>query len=301
MKKTEEHIDFYKIETNVKEDSLDLNDTFSETLIVAERNIKINSIHNLKNMSMDKNIKALKVELDKIIEDKNYKIKDIYEKHLKNKSIIFLKNIKHNLTGKNIKAYDIIIKATEIYVIEEYLLIYDKKILCIYKWNTKLEIKKIREIRTHTLLYHIKTENINRNIKNVFYNIILTLISQKIKRIDVIIENILNYLEIDELCDMKLQGNYLICYYKNGNKKFYDNTLKNIEEYEQKNFRGKNLGLKYDDLEIKIGENRIEIDYHEKNYLEIIDIPFIRESFYFGEYLFVLTEEHIKILHFFNN
>lgn len=241
------------------------------------------------------NICTLHNEIIRQKEERSFQHKTIHNQYLHNKKIYIFNPPHIKLKGKCYRSFETSIIADEIAVIDNMLISFHKNILRIYKYNSKLIFSKIKEIRTHTLLFLIRTKMLKYNSRQVLYNIVMVLVYQKIERIDIFLDNILEILNVDEIDEMYFVGKYLVCDYRNGEKKCFDDIMNVIDIKLEKQERRIEIEK---DVVVKERDSWVEIDYECKNYVDIIDTGTVKQCVYIGDYMFILGIESIKILKF---
>lgn len=259
-----------------------------------------NTAYNANDMMFEKNAKSLKIEINSAILRKNqYKRKVSYNDFKKDKDTKILQQINHDLTGETIKAYNISLAGEEIQVINGHLLIYGEGAISIYRVNEHLQLKKVKVMRTHLLLFLIKSKAIGHECRLIFYNILLTLTEQKVKKIETMLEEILLYLDIDILVNMEYINEHLVCEYRSGVKQVFNNNLLKMEGVSVRGVSTlKNDELRYEGVVVKICNDKIEVNHLYKSFVEVLSVPGIRQHVACDNLLFLLTEKTIRVLKF---
>lgn len=255
-------------------------------------------------MVITKNVKSLKNEIEKLIDSRYFYIRQLGESCFKNNGYYLFKAADTRIYDRKLRAFDVNIKASEIYVQDSYLITYDDEVLTILTFDNRFKFKKIREIRTHYLLFCIKTQSISKEARFIMYNMLLSLTVQKVKMIDKFLEDIMIFLNVENVSSMYIKDGLLYCTYHNLNTKVYDATLSTETDYDLTNIdEPPKIGnkLAFEDLTINVLENKLEIDYVKKSYIEVIEIPDIKQVYCNDNNLFVLTDSNVKILAFRDN
>ncbi|KAM0688695.1 hypothetical protein COBT_000049 [Conglomerata obtusa] len=248
------------------------------------------------------NITSLKLEITNILLERNKNNRKVqYEQilqHLEEKKVIF--KTKHfNFTNEKTRSMSISITGDEIYALGSHLLVYKDGVISIYNYDNNLKMRKIRELKTHLLIFYIKTETICNESKNVMYNIILNLVEQRIKRMDQLLEDIVFYLNINKLSKMQIKNGYLICNYKDDSQIVYNDRLMKIDsEYiniEDERGNKKEFIEKFECNKTKlyVKSNGIEVNFKNKSFYEFYNIAGIRKCTYNSNVLFLLTEDKL--------
>ncbi|KAF7684724.1 hypothetical protein TCON_0075 [Astathelohania contejeani] len=255
-------------------------------------------------MLLQQNSKSLALEINNAILRQNRNAKSFPHNHINcniNNMEIFVLD-PHDLRGEAISGHEIKLEGEEFMVIKDYLLLKTNDIIRIYKWKENVTLKLIKTIRSHLLLFLIKTGSINKNVRLVFYRIILVLIRNKIKRVDSFLEGILFYLNIDYLENIEICDKRLICYYMDGSIKTYDGCLNEIENFDKCYKSVPKIDnteqIVYDNISVIINEKSVEIIHNDKSFYEKFRIEDILQCCYTSKYLFLLTKTSIKVLEF---
>lgn len=229
-------------------------------------------------------------------EERMFSNKTIFNVFFQDKEITIFNPVAIKLPGTKYKSYETNIVASEIAVTDGMLISLQNNTLRVYKWDSELEFRKIREIRTHLLLFLIRTNSLKKKTRLVLYNIVMTLIEKKIERIDLFLDSILTIMNIDDVDEMYFDSASLVCEYKNGERRIFDSGMKEVAiEVGQ---RGDDRIEIMKNVVVRERENWIEIDYESKNYVDVIETGEIKQCVYVNEFLFVLGKESIKILKF---
>lgn len=250
-------------------------------------------------MVITRDVKALKQEIEKLIESRYFYIKLLSEDFFNKFDHLLFKEQKIHINDNQLKAYDVNLKGEEIYVLDSHLLMYDGAIITILKFNSNFQFKKIRDLKSHLLLFYIRTNSINKKTRFVIYNMVLSLVSQKIRMLDDFLEKILVFLNVEHIEDIFIKEDLLYCVYDNLNVKVYNTKLLEVgsELLEDEAPKEENKYI-FEDLIITILEDKLEIDFVKKNFVDIIEIPGIKQVFGVDNNLFILTKLNIKILTF---
>lgn len=273
-------LDFYSLDSDTVSSSILFSNTTSNLMLPCTPR----SLHTLHN------------ELIRQNEDCLFRNKTIYTLFFHNKKISIFNPVAIKLLGTKYKSYQTEIIADEIAVIEGMMMGLHENVLRIYKWNEDLEFRKVREIRTHALLFLIQTKSLKNETKQVLYNIVMVLIKQKIERIDLFLDKILAIVNIDDINEMYFVKDVLVCEYLDGEKRVFDTGMKEVKD---KNVEKLKMRIEVEkNVTIRQRYSWIEINYEKKNYLDVIEMGMIKQCVYVNEYVFVLGEDSIKILKF---
>ncbi|KAM0676246.1 hypothetical protein GVAV_000209 [Gurleya vavrai] len=259
-------------------------------------------------MLSEENINALKLEIDNILLKKDgNKRKVQYNQMIEylTDDQFFFQNVSHDIYGEKHRAFSIKIQGEELYALNNLLLVYNEGLIMVFSYDEEFQMRKIREIRTHLLIFIIQTMKLSYETRCVFYNLILTLVDQKIKKIDKLIEDFLYYIDIDNLKAIIMINNMIVCICKNDNYIAYNNRLVrcNLEiDPKDLNIIEKNKKVRYIECEkmvICIRKNEILIDYREKSFVELINVKNVRKCTCWGDHLFLLMKKKILAIKFF--
>ncbi|KAK1347393.1 hypothetical protein CWI38_0926p0010 [Hamiltosporidium tvaerminnensis] len=304
-----------------------------QSVLVIPQDISFSIYENIKHFSnifnrdmyLEKKSDSLELEINSAILRRNnssncVKNIELYQNNLK--SIKILEINSYNLSGEDIKAFDIFLEGNEITVIDDFISIYNNNIISIYKWDSNIKLSKIKVFKTHLLLFYIKSNLLSKNSRIIFYTIILTLIKQKIKRIDSFLEGILLYLDIDNITDMEIIDEKIIIKYKNSISYSYDLYLNRIDTPNNYNINSINTSstnntpnintkntnnctkkdilsqINTSNTTIIVKPDIIEINHKEKSFFENIKVPNAQQCVYTSNYMFLLCDKFIRVLKF---
>ncbi|KAM0676702.1 hypothetical protein BDAP_001039 [Binucleata daphniae] len=261
-------------------------------------------------MLSKENLNALKLEIKNLLIKKSQCYKKVnYEEILRsaNSDCIFFTQFKHEPLGEDIRAYEIKLKADTIYVQNSYMIINIDGVMKIYKYNDKYKFTKVREIKSHLLLFFLNTKKYDLKTHHTFYNMLITFIEQKISRIEKLLEDVLFYLDINNLVKCKIENDTLICSYNDARCITYDYKLSKIDEkysYEAEDISidKSNFVFKVDNSHeiITVKQDYVSIDYKNKSFVSVIEFKNIRQASFSGKDLFMICNEKINVLAFRN-
>ncbi|KAG0440077.1 hypothetical protein DMUE_2003 [Dictyocoela muelleri] len=210
---------------------------------------------------------------------------------LKNRKKIILPDIQYfkpikTKRGLKIKAYELDIIGTDISAINNYFLVYNDKIN-IYKWTDK--IKLVKKIDSHLIVFLLKSGRIDK-IKNVLFNILLTVYSQDIERFESVLENVILFLEIVNVSDMKIENDFLVVD-RVGERVVYNQKLQFIDFLV--NFNDTKC-----DSNLYLSFCSLKIVQPDKSFDEEIYLGEYRQIFFIENYALVLMKDKMMILSF---
>lgn len=188
--------------------------------------------------------------------------------------------------GPKIRAYELDISGTDISAIPGYILIYSDRIE-IYRW--KDTIKLVKTIDSHLIVFLLKSNSICR-IKNVLFNILLTVYSQDIERFSGVCEDVLLFLKIENVVDMRISNEFLVVDRSDG-QFVYNQRLQRVDFLVRVKDTNciSHLSLSFCSLKISLPDKPFDEEVYFGEYKKIVFIE---------NYALVLMKNKLMILAF---
>lgn len=203
-----------------------------------------------------------------------------------------------DLSGERVRIFNIDLAGDEFYVIDGYFLLYRKGKITIYKYDSSFNFSRTRSISNHLLTFLIKKHGIGRRCRFFFYNVLLHLIKNGERRCDFKLRDIMQYMCIDWLRDVKTCGEGVVCFYRNGESRTYDSRLQVVSGSSERGWRGSERVIENRVQTVRISKNGVEIAPHGRSFKDVLAIRDIRQHMALDDSLFVLTRDSVKVLSF---
>lgn len=203
-----------------------------------------------------------------------------------------------DLSGERIETFNIDLTGDDLYVLDGYLLLYVRETIRIYRYDSMFNCTRLRTISSHLLIFLIKKRAVNRRCRLFFYDVLLHLIKNNERNYDSKLRDIMHYMCIDWLDDVRLCSEGALCIYRNGESRLYDHGLRVLAEDKHLVF-GRNENVVKNQVQtIRISKKGVEIIHIDRSFRDLLTIEGIKQHIILRNALFLLTGNSIKVLRF---
>ncbi|CAD24921.2 hypothetical protein [Encephalitozoon cuniculi GB-M1] len=202
----------------------------------------------------------------------------------------------YNLSGEKIKTFSIELKGDEFYVIDGHLLLYRNGMIRIYRYDERFRCTRTRSMDLHLLTFLVKKKAMNQRCRFLFYNILLHLVKNNERKYDAKLREIMCYMCVDWMVDVKFGDRMVLCTYRNGESRVYNSRLQLISD--SFSCRREKGIMECGAQKIRVTKSCVEIARDDWSFKSLISIGEVVQYIALGDSLFLLTRDSIKILSF---
>lgn len=214
---------------------------------------------------------------------------------LGNPGPLFSRNL-YDLSGERIRTLKIELTGDELYVIEGYLLLYRRGVIRIYRYDAEFNCTRVRSMESHLLTFLVGKGALGQRCRFLFYNVLLHLVKNNEKKYDAKLRDVMCYMCVDWLVDVRFGDSGVVCTYRNGESVAYDDRLRpgcqvDVCRKEQKD-------IECGGQKIRVARNHVEVTRRDRSFKNVLAIEGIRQYIALGCSLFLLTPDSVKVLSF---
>lgn len=203
----------------------------------------------------------------------------------------------HDLRSEKVEAFNLGFSADAVAIVDGLMAVYTYDSIVIYKWDDSMRFKKIRTIKQSLLQFLVRTGNLNEGSALVLMQMLLFLIKNGVERCDLFVERAMLLLGIEDVLEMWIVDGELHCKYKSLVTRVYDRKLRLLRTCLVPGLEPRPWMIDYGSVKITTEKDSVVID-RGRSFVEKIRLGQIRQTIPVKAFLFLLTDESLKVLRF---